>query len=62
MEQCNDKTKKLDEIHRISSEIRTKFVPMSYEFHIASIFTEIYSREIGTKFEQNSYEFGTNST
>ena len=30
MEQCNDKTNKLDEIHGFC----TKFVRISYEFHI----------------------------
>ena len=42
MKQCNNKTKKLDEIHRNSYqnsyEIRTKFVGISYEFDIARIF------------------------
>ena len=33
MEQCNDETNKLDEIHTNSRETRTKFVPISYEFH-----------------------------
>ena len=28
MEQCDDKTNKLNEIHRLSYEIRTKFVPI----------------------------------
>ena len=33
---------------------------MSYEFHIASIFTHIHSREIRTKFVPISYEFHAN--
>ena len=49
MEQCNNKTNKLDEIHR-----------NSYEFHNASIFTHIHSREIRTKFARISYEFHVN--
>ena len=32
------------------TEIRTKFVRNSYEFHISRKFTQIYSREIRTKF------------
>ena len=35
MEQCNDKTNKLDKIHRILYEIRTNFVRISCEFHIS---------------------------
>ena len=45
-----------------SREIRTKFVRISYEFHIASIFTHIHSREICTKFVRISYEFRANFT
>ena len=45
---------------RNSYEIRTKFVRISYEFHISRKFTQIYSREIRTKFVRNSYEFRTN--
>ena len=44
------------------TEIRTKFVRNSYEFHISRKFTQIYSREIRTKFVRNSYEFRTNFT
>ena len=33
MEQCNDETNKLDEIHTNSYEIHTKLVRISYEFH-----------------------------
>ena len=40
-----------------SRKIRTKFVRISFEFHIASIFTHIHSREIRTKFVRLSYEF-----
>ena len=60
MEQRNNETKKLDEIHRNSPEIRTKFIRISYEFHNASIFTHIHSREIRTKFVRISYEFHVN--
>ena len=42
------------------TEIRTKFVRISYECHIASIFTHIHSREIRTKFVPISYEFHVN--
>ena len=53
MEQCDHKTNKLD-------EIRTKFVRFWYEFHNASIFTHIHSREIRTKLVRNSYAFHVN--
>ena len=45
------------EILRQSREIRTKFVRISYEFHIASIFTHIHSREIRTNFVRISVNF-----
>ena len=35
MEQCNNTTNKLDEIHKNSYEIRTKFEGISCEFHIS---------------------------
>ena len=47
---------------RNSYEIRANFVPISYEFHISIIFTQIYSREIRAKFVRISYEFRTNFT
>ena len=50
MEQCNNKTNKLDEIHA-----------NSYEFHNASIFTHIHSSKILVKFVRKSYEFHVNS-
>ena len=34
MKECNNKTKKLDEIHRNSYKNGTKFVRISYEFHV----------------------------
>ena len=51
--QCKSKRSKLDEIHRNSYEIRTKF-------HISRKFTQIYSREIRTNFVRISYEFHVN--
>ena len=45
---------------RNSYEIRTKFVRISYEFHIFKIFTHFYSCEIRTKFVRISYEFRAN--
>ena len=51
--QCKSKRSKLDEIHRNSYEIRTKFV----RFHISRKFTQIYSREICTNFVRFSREF-----
>ena len=55
MKQCNNKTKKLDEIHRNSYEFRTNFT-------LPEIFTQIQSREIRTIFVRNSYEFRTDFT
>ena len=49
-----------EQIGRNSHEIRTKFVRISYEFHISRKFTQIYSREIRTKFVRISYEFHVN--
>ena len=60
MEQRNNKTNQLDEIHRNPYEIRAKFVKFSYQFHNASIFTQVHSREIRTKFVPISYEFHAN--
>ena len=60
MRQCNNRRNKLDEIHRNSYEIRTNFAPISCEFHISRIFTQINSREIRTKFVRISYEFHMN--
>ena len=57
MEQRNNKMKKLDEIHRNSYEICTKFVRISYEFHIASIFTEIHWGGIRTNSARITREF-----
>ena len=62
MEQRNKKTKKLDEMNRNSYETRTNLVRSSYEFHIASTFTQIHSREMRTKFVRIWYEFRTNFT
>ena len=42
------------------TEIRTKFVRNSYEFHISRKFTQIYSGEIRRKFVRISYEFHVN--
>ena len=58
--QCKSKRSKLDEIHKNSYEIRTKFVEILYEFHISRIITQIYSREIRAKFVRISYEFHVN--
>ena len=58
--QCKSRRSKLDEIHRNSYEIGTKFVRISYEFHISRKFKQIYSREIRTKFVRVSYEFHVN--
>ena len=65
--QCKSKRSKLDEIHRNSYEIRTKFVRISYEFRTNFVrishsrkFKQIHSREIRTNFVRISYEFHVN--
>ena len=58
--QRGHKDEALAEILSQSCEIRTKFVRISYEFHIFRIFTHFYSREIRTKFVRISYEFRAN--
>ena len=52
----------LTDSREIYYEIRTNFVRILYEWHDASIFTPIHSREIRTKFVRNSHEFRTNFT
>ena len=42
------------------TDIRTKLVQNLYEFHNASVFTQIHSREIRTKFLRLSYKFHVN--
>ena len=50
----------LEKILLHSREIRSKFVGISYEFRVASIFTHIHSREIRPKFARILYESCTN--
>ena len=57
MKQCNNKTKKLDEIHRNLYEIRTDFVRISHCLNIHRNSFERNSHEIRTNFVRISREF-----
>ena len=57
MRRCNNKRKKLDEIHKNSYEICTNFVRISCEFHISRIFTQVSSGETRTNLVRISREF-----
>ena len=54
MEQCNDETNKLNEIHGNSYEIRTNFVRVSHKLLCSHPLIHV-------KFVRNSYQFRRNS-